>query len=117
MSAAKGPAPFEVGSDSLIVVGVEGRVDHVDTGTVTINGITLPRVFDKDRGVVYLSTIWPATGDGNLRFKAEQWREEARQHEQDLRRLGDLVRREHDDHHDGPFRFCSHALCRDGQVR
>ena len=114
--------PYKVGHESVLVVGVEGVVDKIDEDTLTINGITLPRRLDRDRGVRYLSMVWPdgdeTTCDLDHCSEAHISTPLAEDLQDDLDRIERLVREEHDDHHGSdPLIFCSHAICREVATR
>lgn len=108
--------PLAVGETHVIVVGVEGVIEAIDEETVTINEIVLPRRLNHDRGVRYLSMLWPSENEtapctrdhcGGL---CEDVIDDA---DSELRRLQRLIQQDHDEHHDGAMRFCTHLTCRE----
>jgi hypothetical protein len=110
--------PYEVGHESVLVVGVGGVIDRMDDDTLTINGITLPRRLDHYRGIRYLSMVWPSGDETmcNLEHCTDACAPStlAEDLQDDLDRLERMVHDEHDAHHgDELMRFCSHAICRE----
>lgn len=108
--------PLAVGETHVFVVGVEGVIDAVDSETVTINGITLPRCFNHERGVRYLSLLWPENPDVCHRDHCGDNDCPGSSHATagaSLEQIERLVTHDHDLHHDGPMRFCGHLACRE----
>lgn len=114
-AAADGPtAPivdgWTVGKPGAVYVGLVGTVTALDAGTVTIDGIAVPRVLTgpiryladtPPREYVELDEVCPScetSGDDAERVQ-RRWQETAR-------------RAHDDDTHPGAFPLCGHPVCR-----
>lgn len=108
---------FVVGQRSIYVVGLEGEVTAHTDGTVTLCGFTLPTRLNREGGVKFLSTEWPA--DPEVRRRAEELEHEnvevaadndrfTRETEMLLAAIGQL----HDENHTGTRKLCLHEICR-----
>lgn len=102
--------PWTVGQPGVCVVGVEGIVQAIGTDTVTINGTTLPTRLDQERGVRSVSMVWPDAREPGPEVEVGYECDHA---DDDLigQHLEDLIKVEHIRAHDGPWAWCSHALC------
>lgn len=108
--------PYTVGQESVIVVGLRGVVESIEKDSITIGGLTMPTRLDSARGIRYVSMVWPEGDETTC----------AREHcdsngceidpEEDLRAemeaLVSAVEIAHYDRHEGAFRFCEDAICR-----
>lgn len=101
---------FTIGENATVTVGVNGPVTAVGDGTVTIGGVTMPTRLVP--GVVrYMSTEIPDgdwdPDDGPCLYCVEN---QSRADEV-AEGVAVVIRAEHDEHHDGPQRFCRHPTC------
>lgn len=111
------PAPWKVGDSTVFVVGMEGTITALDAETITINGITLPRMLDHEGGVRYLSVLWPSDDptqcdrehcDGGC----DSIDDDETTAQERVTALEKIVRNVHDDdNHSGPFAFCASPVC------
>ena len=102
-----------VGQPGTVTSCVEGTVEEVTPDAVTIAGVTVPRRM-AGTPYTYLSSLRPPEPCDcmDVDVAAEEIAELQRQMDRDDARVRDLIRRDHEDTHDGLIQFCDHATCR-----
>lgn len=109
--------PWRVGEEAVYVLGVEAVIAELGDDTVTLAGLTLPTRLDHDRGIRYLSMVWPAGDETTCnRDRCGPGCEPTADEEEREDRINDLeraIRDEHEELHEGPFLFCRHRSCQE----
>jgi hypothetical protein len=109
MTATTEENPRVVGATAVHLVGVEGTIEAIGDGTITIDGVTLPNSI---AGPVRLIAMrWPterAEPDHDERVPEEDYSPL----EVENLRLHDSIIRLHDENHPGPIAVCLHEVCR-----
>lgn len=104
---------FTVGQETVLVVGMEGIVQSVSEDGVTIGGIRLPTRLDHDRGVRYLSVVWP-DADPCVRDHCDEAEPADSDARDDLDTLATMIRAGHEERHfSESMRFCNDPICRE----
>jgi hypothetical protein len=101
--------PRVVGATAVHLVGVEGTIEAIGDGTITIDGVTLPSSI---AGPVRLVSMhWPA--DQSKPDHAECIPEEDfTPLEAENLRLKDWIARLHEENHTDVFAVCLHEVCK-----
>ena len=108
--------PWVVGEEGVIVVGVEGVIQEIGDGTLTINGLTLPTRLGTGFGARYISMTWPEgdettcsrdhCGPGCEKTSEEESLEDR------VAEFALLAYARHYADHEGALRICPDQLCK-----
>lgn len=108
---------FVVGEETEYLVGLQGTVEAIGDGTITIAGFTLPTRLAGETGPVrVLSTMLPTDTGSDLASVDEHDEcvsdEEYVSMERYAQRLADGITKLHEENHTGPITVCLHEVCR-----